>query len=54
VRIFSGFGYLAVSIFMVYTVYVNVKVKHSRYRPMGPRGFWEVKVSRFRDTGTLW
>jgi hypothetical protein len=25
------------------------KVKHSHYRP---RGFWEVKASRFRDIGT--
>jgi hypothetical protein len=28
------------------------KVKYSHYRPMGPRGFWEVKASRFRDIGT--
>jgi hypothetical protein len=29
-----------------------VKVKHSHYRAMGPRGFWEVKASTFRDIGT--
>jgi hypothetical protein len=23
--------------------YVKVKVKHFYFRPMGPRGFWEVK-----------
>jgi hypothetical protein len=28
---------------------VKVKVKHSNYRQLGPRGFWEVKVSRLRD-----
>jgi hypothetical protein len=26
-------------------------VKHYHHRPMGPRGFWEVKASRFRDIG---
>jgi hypothetical protein len=31
---------------------VKVKVKHPHHRPMGPRGFWEVKASRFRDIGT--
>jgi hypothetical protein len=29
-----------------------IKVKPSHYRPVGPRGFWEVKDSRFRDVGT--
>jgi hypothetical protein len=32
-------------------IYDNVKVKWSHYRPMGPRGLWDVKVSRFRDIG---
>jgi hypothetical protein len=32
--------------------FVIVKLKHSHYRPMGPRWFWEVKASRFRDIGT--
>jgi hypothetical protein len=31
---------------------IKVKVKHSHYRPMGPRGSLEVKASRFRDSGT--
>jgi hypothetical protein len=31
---------------------VKVKVKDSHYRPMGLRRFWEVKASRFLDTGT--
>jgi hypothetical protein len=32
-----------------------IKVKHSHYRPMGPRGFWEVKASRLRDIGiSMW
>jgi hypothetical protein len=29
-----------------------VKIKHSHYKPMGPRVFWEVKGSRFHDIGT--
>jgi hypothetical protein len=29
-----------------------IKVKHSHYRSMRPRGLWEVKASRFRDIGT--
>ena len=29
----------------------NIKVKQSRYRP---RSFQEVKVPRFRDSGTGW
>jgi hypothetical protein len=28
------------------------KIKHSNYSPMGPREFWEVTASRFRDIGT--
>jgi hypothetical protein len=32
--------------------YPKVKVKYSHYMPMGPRWFWEVKASRFRDIGT--
>jgi hypothetical protein len=34
-------------------IYKKVKVKRSHYRPMGPRRFWEIKDSRFRDIGTL-
>jgi hypothetical protein len=34
------------------TVAEGKKVKHSHYRIMGPRGFWEVKAFRFRDIGT--
>jgi hypothetical protein len=30
----------------------KVKANHSHYRPMGPRVFWEVKVTRFRDIGS--
>jgi hypothetical protein len=33
-------------------VHCKAKAKHSHYRPMGPRRFWEVKASRFRDIGT--
>jgi hypothetical protein len=29
---------------------IKVKVKQSRYRSRGPRGFQEVKVPRFHDT----
>jgi hypothetical protein len=32
--------------------YPKVKVKYSNYRPMEPRGLWEIKASRFRDIGT--
>jgi hypothetical protein len=32
--------------------YKVVKVKHAHYSPVGPRGFWVVKASRFRDIGT--
>ena len=32
----------------------KVKVKHSRYRPCRPRGFSEVKASRFLGSGTVW
>jgi hypothetical protein len=28
------------------------KLKQSHFRLMEPRGFWEVKASRFRDIGT--
>jgi hypothetical protein len=31
---------------------VKVKVKQFHYWPTRPRGFWEVKASRFRDIGT--
>jgi hypothetical protein len=31
-----------------------LKVKQSRYKPKGPRGFQEVKVPRFHDNGTGW
>jgi hypothetical protein len=31
---------------------LNLKVKHSHYRPMGSREFWEMKDSGFRDIGT--
>jgi hypothetical protein len=33
---------------------VKVKVKQSRYRPGGHRGFQEVRVPRFHDNGTGW
>jgi len=32
----------------------TVKAKQSRYRPVWPRGFLEVKVPRFHDNGTRW
>jgi hypothetical protein len=38
-------------IYYVLLIKANVKVKHSHYRPMGPRGLWEVKTFRFRDIG---
>jgi hypothetical protein len=34
------------------THYIKVKVQQSHYSPTEPRGFWEVKASRFRDIGT--
>jgi hypothetical protein len=42
-------------IMMNYRLHIEIvlkKVKLSHYRPMGPRGFWEVKASRFHDIGT--
>jgi hypothetical protein len=45
-----------ISSYIGWTIWVGVlgkgKVKYSHYRPMGPRGFWEVKASRFCDIGT--
>jgi hypothetical protein len=32
--------------------YYPLVVKHSHYRPRGPREFWEVKAYKFRDIGT--
>jgi hypothetical protein len=31
---------------------LKAKVTHSHYGPMGHRGFWEVKASRFHDINT--
>jgi hypothetical protein len=57
-------GLLAVKLFITLKKYLRledkcclcyqgkIKVKQSHYRPVGPRGCWEVKASRFRDIGT--
>jgi hypothetical protein len=37
---------------MLLDVRIKVKVKQSHYRLMEPRGFWDVKASRFRVIGT--
>jgi hypothetical protein len=36
--------------FHLNNISLKVKVKQSRYRPKGPRGFQEVMVPRFHDT----
>jgi hypothetical protein len=33
-------------------IHHNIKIDGTNCKIMGPRGFWEVKASRFRDIGT--
>jgi hypothetical protein len=58
VHVPSGRGYTLPNVLKVSsntdcsrTFIMEVK-KKSHYRPMGPRGFWEVKAFRFPDIGT--
>jgi hypothetical protein len=38
---------------MIFPIIKGKKVKYSHKRLMGPRGFWEVKASRFSGTRHL-